>query len=52
MCFDSEDNDDDNNKGRAIPLQAWIGPEGSRSWGSHSSRQSAHEGGKVVIPRL
>ena len=29
-------------KDKAIPLQAWTGPEGSR--------QSAHEGGKVVSP--
>jgi len=29
-------------KGKAIPLQAWIGPE--------DSRMSAHEDGKVVSP--
>jgi hypothetical protein len=37
-------------KGKAIPLQAWTGPEGSRGWGSQISRQSAHAGGKVVRP--
>ena len=40
-------------KGKAVPLQAWTGPEGSRrlrSPGPHISRQSAHEGGKVVSP--
>jgi hypothetical protein len=35
---------------KAIPLQAWTGPEGSRSWGSQISRQSALEGGKVFSP--
>jgi len=33
--------------GKAIPLQAWTGHEGS-IWGYQISRQSAHEGGKVV----
>jgi len=37
-------------KGKAIPLQAWTGPNGSRRFGSQISRQSAHEGGKVVSP--
>jgi len=32
-------------RSKAIPLQAWTGPEGSQI-----SRQSAHEGGKVVSP--
>jgi len=36
-------------KGKALPLQAWIGPEGSRMLRLFS-RQSAHEGGKVVSP--
>jgi hypothetical protein len=35
---------------KAIPLQALTGPEGSRRLGSQISRQSAHEGGKVVSP--
>jgi hypothetical protein len=34
-------------KGKAIPLKAWTGSEGSRRL---ISRQSAHEGGKVVSP--
>jgi len=35
---------------RAIPVQAWTDPEGPRrsGRGSQISRQSAHEGGKVV----
>jgi hypothetical protein len=32
-------------KGKALPLQVWSGPEGSRSL-----RLPAHEGGKVVSP--
>jgi hypothetical protein len=35
-------------KGKAIPLQAWRGPEGSRMF--QISRKSALEGGKVVSP--
>ena len=30
--------------------QAWTGPEGSRRLRFQISRQSAHEGGKVVSP--
>jgi hypothetical protein len=30
--------------------QSWTGPEGSRRLSSNISRQSAHEGGKVVSP--
>jgi len=37
-------------KGTAIPLQAWTGPEGSRRLRLPDLRQSAHEGGKVVTP--
>ena len=36
--------------GKAIPIQVWTGPKGSRGWGSKISRQSAHENGKVVSP--
>ena len=35
---------------KAIPLQAWTGPEGYRRLSSQISRQLAHEGGKVVSP--
>jgi len=38
-------------KGKAIPLQAWRGPEGSsRLRFPQISRQSAQKGGKVVSP--
>jgi len=37
-------------KGKAIPLQAWTGPEGTRRLRFPDVRQSAHEGGKVVSP--
>ena len=36
-------------KGKAIPVQAYYSPVGSRRSGS-ISRQSVHEGGKVVSP--
>jgi hypothetical protein len=35
---------------KAIPLQAWTGPDGSRKLRLPDSRQSAHEGVKVVSP--
>jgi hypothetical protein len=35
-------------KGKAIPLQAWTGPEGSGRLRLTDSKQSTHEGGKVV----
>jgi hypothetical protein len=37
-------------KGKAIPLQAWTDPEGSRRLRLPDLRQSAHEDGKVVSP--
>jgi len=37
-------------KGKAIPLQAWTGPEGSGRLRLQISKQSGHEGGKVVSP--
>jgi hypothetical protein len=39
-----------NVKGKAVPLQAWTGLRVPGVWGSQISRQSAHEGGKVVSP--
>ena len=35
-------------KGKAIPVQAWTGPAGSRRLRLQISRQSAHESGKKV----
>jgi len=37
-----------NYKGKAIPLQAWTGPEGSRNLRLPDFK--THEGGKVVSP--
>ena len=37
-------------KGKANPLQAWTGPEGSKSLRLTDFKKSAHEGGKVVSP--
>jgi len=37
-------------KGKAIPLQAWTGPEGSRTLGLPDFLTISHEGGKVVSP--
>jgi hypothetical protein len=37
-------------KGTAIQLQAWTGPESSRRLRLPDSKQAAHEGGKVVSP--
>jgi len=37
-------------KGKAIPLQAWTGPEGSKSLRLPDFKKSAHEGCKVVSP--
>jgi len=42
---------DSKGKGKAIPLQAWTGPEDSGRLRPQISRQSAHEGGKVVSPK-
>jgi len=35
-------------KGKAVPLQAWSGPEGSRKLRFPYFVTTAHEGGKVV----
>ena len=37
-------------KGKAIPLQAWADPEGSRRFRLPDFMTTAHEGGKVVSP--
>jgi len=37
-------------KGKAIPLQAWTDPEGSRRLRLPDFKKSAHEGGKCVSP--
>jgi len=36
-------------KGKAIPLQAWSGPEGSRKLRFPDFMATAHEGGKVSL---
>jgi hypothetical protein len=35
---------------KAIPLEDWTGPEGSKILRLQILRESAHEGGKVVSP--
>jgi hypothetical protein len=35
-------------KGKAVPLQAWIGPEGSRKLKFPDHMTTAQDGGKVV----
>jgi hypothetical protein len=35
-------------KGKAVPLQAWSGPEGSRKLGFPHFMTTAQDGGKVV----
>jgi hypothetical protein len=35
-------------KGKAVPLQAWSGPEGSRKFSFPDFMTTAQEGGKVV----
>jgi hypothetical protein len=42
--------DEQTDKGKAIPLQALPGPEGSRMLRLLYFKKSAHEGGKVVSP--
>jgi len=37
-------------KGKAVPLQAWTGPEGSRRLRFPDFKTISHEGGKVVSP--
>ena len=37
-------------KGKAVPLQAWSGPEGSRKLRFPNYMTTAQDGGKVVSP--
>jgi len=37
-------------KGKAVPLQAWSGPEGSRKLRFQDCMTTAQDGGKVVSP--
>jgi hypothetical protein len=37
-------------KCKAIPVQAWTGPEGTEVWGTQVLRHLTHEGSKVVSP--
>jgi len=37
-------------KGKAVPLQAWSGPEGSRKLRFPDYMKTAQDGGKVVSP--
>ena len=39
-----------NSKGKAVPLQAWSGPEGSRKLRFPDYMTTAQDGGKVVSP--
>ena len=39
-------------KGKAVPLQAWSGPEGSRKLRFPYFMTTAQDGGKVVTGRL
>ena len=43
-----DDNSNNNNKGKAVPLQAWSGPEGSRKIRFPDFMTTAQNGGKVV----
>ena len=40
-----------NNKGKAVPLQAWSSPEGSRKLSLPDFMTTAQDGGKVVSLR-
>jgi len=37
-------------KGKAVPLKAWTGPEGSRRIRLLDFKTMMHEGGKVISP--
>jgi hypothetical protein len=37
-------------KGKAVPLQSWTGPEGSRKLRFPDIMKTAQDGGKVVSP--
>jgi hypothetical protein len=38
-------------KGKAVPLQAWSGPEGSRKLRFPDFMTTAQDGGRIVSPR-
>jgi len=40
----------DGKKGKAVPLQAWSGPESSRKLGFLDYMTTVQDGGKVVSP--
>ena len=51
LCYkknNTSDIDNGKGKGKAIPLQAWIGPEGSRKLRLPDFVKTAQNGGKVV----
>jgi hypothetical protein len=50
VCKDCVQSDYWDGRSKAIPLQAWTGPEGSGRLSTQTSWHSAHEGGKVVSP--
>jgi hypothetical protein len=48
LCYVIDDKSNSNKKGKAVPLQAWGGPEGSRKLRFPDFMTTAHDGGKVV----
>ena len=51
MCFLTLHNLIDKDKDKAVPLQAWTGPEGSRRLRLPDFMTTAQDGGKVVSPK-
>ena len=48
VLLDMKPNSDGKGKGKAVPLQAWSGPEGSRKLCFPGYMTTAQDGGKVV----